>query len=488
MWLRQFGGPIFPSQLMVFVMASTRLIILVAVGSFMWMGNTGYLDLDSPVSNMRCFDNTQCSGKPDLISCFEAHEDSRTSMCPESISKIKDNQTACELRKMPASIIDHGLESAVGINWFPDLSVIYTLLGLVLYMFILIHDMSILNKGRVKHVASLRDLEVQNPRVAGLIRRITKFPFRCRQVNRYPFVFMQAVGVVVFFPVLYICMHFIALFRPVHMSRIMISMCALDSTVCGLVLAFYGLLLQVHTWTSWARIHHLRFLDFFVPWLAGEHDECVCLCEYPMQPNLSALLVCIGLASAWWSGNLFQHTLRGLRHKEWASLFSVSYSVPTNVFPVRWAQPDGEPIGQREVSEPVQGEPAFDPFILMDEQPTSHRLFAQLKMGEIPAPRATAADAASMLRLYDEDDGEDAFEVGCCGFPKRRMRRESAMDQMDSYAESIEDGMGVELRARGGDQVSLQMSEEMTFKVTDGLESTPQGGKSFHSGGKSSRA
>lgn len=71
------------------------------------------------------------------------------------------------------------------------------------------------------------------------------------------------------------------------------------------------------------------------------------------------------------------------RRSQWANLLSVTFPVPLTLYSVDWLQADGKPIRFRtevqlplacELTQqemPVQGEVAFDPFAMMDEQPDS---------------------------------------------------------------------------------------------------------------------
>merc|ERR1712039_537390 len=62
------------------------------------------------------------------------------------------------------------------------------------------------------------------------------------------------------------------------------------------------------------------------------------------------------------------------------------------------------------------GEPAFDPFALMDEQPLSHRFSVRLIPDFMDEKQR---------KVWETDDTEDLIEqhregpqlIGCCGFP-----------------------------------------------------------------------
>ncbi|CAK0820432.1 unnamed protein product [Prorocentrum cordatum] len=72
--------------------------------------------------------------------------------------------------------------------------------------------------------------------------------------------------------------------------------------------------------------------------------------------------------------------LKGLRRSQWASLLSVTFPVPLTVYPAVWRKPDGKPIDFRSEDMPEpQGEVAFDPFAMMDEQLDSASTTVQLR-------------------------------------------------------------------------------------------------------------
>jgi len=178
--------------------------------------------------------------------------------------------------------------------------------------------------------------------------------------------------------------------------------------------------------------------------------RCVCHCEYPLQTSITFRLQLLSLAVAVGSFSITFRALKGLRRPQWANLFSVLYSVPIAAFPIVWTRPPeagGGPIRFRMEGEPVQSEPAFDPFCLMDEQPESGRMKIVLK----PAPQSEEE-----MSLWDaaEEAIEDSM-IGCCGFP-RKGGFESEVDiEMEPETHIEVDMMGESTpRYPGGDPVS----------------------------------
>merc|ERR1719291_347023 len=101
--------------------------------------------------------------------------------------------------------------------------------------------------------------------------------------------------------------------------------------------------------------------------------------------------------------------------------------MPIEVFPVSWDRPEekgGGPIQRRCPEEPVQGEPAFDPFALMDEQPESWRTTIQLKPTLLPRAEAFRED----WNVHAKNDGDR--HIMCCGFPgfEEDQRQETGED------------------------------------------------------------
>lgn len=85
----------------------------------------------------------------------------------------------------------------------------------------------------------------------------------------------------------------------------------------------------------------------------------------------------------------------------------------------------GGPIRFRTPGEDVQGEPAFDPFCLMDEQPESCMQAVHL----VPAGQSEMQRARWCPK--GAADGQGVMEIGCCGFPKRRAPTNAGVQHLD---------------------------------------------------------
>jgi len=143
---------------------------------------------------------------------------------------------------------------------------------------------------------------------------------------------------------------------------------------------------------------------------------CSCGCTYHISMSASQTFTLIGLSAVWKAFIIGFRCLKGLRRSNWANLLTVMFPVPLNIYPVEWKDKDGRPIQHRTGDDPVQGELAFDPFALMDEQPDSAETILVVK----PTPKK------DMHHVAHEVEGPAAtttsklgkeLHVGCCGFP-----------------------------------------------------------------------
>mmetsp|Transcript_2668 Transcript_2668/g.6068 ORF Transcript_2668/g.6068 Transcript_2668/m.6068 type:complete len:566 (-) Transcript_2668:39-1736(-) len=182
---------------------------------------------------------------------------------------------------------------------------------------------------------------------------------------------------------------------------------------------------------------------------------CTCGCDYSMSLNVSVNLAVIGLVTTVKSAFLAFRCLKGLRRSQWANLLSVTFPVPLTVYTVDWQQPDGQPIRFRTKEIPVQGEVAFDPFAMMDEQPDSayttvhlrpervHR-FEKSEHGELrvlqPSRRLEmpGMPVPSKLEPAQFKAVIEAEYIGCCGFPWPTGGKKFVYDE--DFLEALERG------------------------------------------------
>jgi len=189
-------------------------------------------------------------------------------------------------------------------------------------------------------------------------------------------------------------------FAPIRMSRMMVF---LSSILCCLWSLVFILLCM-----TWYHDSIYTILWSFVAARNQVTHHCVCACTYPLRRDVCFRMITLGTGVLAHSGSLAFRALKGLRRAQWANLFSVMYTVPMSVFPVVWERPieaGGGPVRHRLEAEPVQGEPAFDPFCLMDEQPESDWTRINL------APASRNGQLQNFLSSLSE-------EVSLCGFPR----------------------------------------------------------------------
>jgi hypothetical protein len=161
---------------------------------------------------------------------------------------------------------------------------------------------------------------------------------------------------------------------------------------------------------------------------ATSQEVCTCGCDFPVAVNVHVNLLIIGVATTVKSFFIAFRCLKGLRRTQWANLLSVTFAVPLTVYPVVWRRSDGKPIDFRseDLPEP-QGEVAFDPFAMMDEQLDSASTTVQLR------PLPFNEERSDGLRRQCEAPGQVVANlstsvadsvfcrrreyIGCCGFP-----------------------------------------------------------------------
>jgi hypothetical protein len=96
---------------------------------------------------------------------------------------------------------------------------------------------------------------------------------------------------------------------------------------------------------------------------------------------------------------------------------TVTFAVPLNAYAVEWTQPDGQPIQHRKEGEPVQGELAFDPFALMDEQPDSAHTVVNLRPILVTDLCEEGGVNGRKIEGPHWDKPRDFEYIGPCGFP-----------------------------------------------------------------------
>jgi len=145
--------------------------------------------------------------------------------------------------------------------------------------------------------------------------------------------------------------------------------------------------------------------------------DCSCGCTYSINTGASVQFTFIGASVVWKAFIIGFRCLKGLRRSNWANLLTVMFPVPLNVYPVEWTQPDGRPIQHRTEDDPVQGELAFDPFALMDEQPSSAETILVLKPSASESIHHSTQEVEGPVALQMTEKVRRERHIGCCGFP-----------------------------------------------------------------------
>jgi len=339
---------------------------------------------------------------------------------------------ACPLEPIPcmnvslpiAHIDDHFL-SLHAVNKLYNPFVVWGWWFLVLLVLlaasILVHDLALLQPSLRPSILSLVGSRMTMPRLWRLQQII-----RCsRPYHRlgkrhawlwwllYPFmatyesvVFMFIVGPLI------LAVGFLT--RPVSMSRILVFVSGLYCVISTLHFFFSVII--------WAWVRHDSYA---VMWEAGRMSgvvvpsaasTCICHCSYPLRASTVNRLLSLAVFVFIGSLGMTLRALKGLRHARWANLIGNLYTVPIEVFPVTWSRPEeagGGPIQYRSTGEDVQGEPAFDPFCLLDEQPESWR--SHLVIAPV---RESAQETANSRWSSSCGSTKDQEVERCCGFPK----------------------------------------------------------------------
>jgi len=206
---------------------------------------------------------------------------------------------------------------------------------------------------------------------------------------------------------------FLCIRHPVKLSRCVLF---LNCLACGL----YGTALTIH---SMVFVMGPRFRPkFAVTWMSPVHvDACTCGCSFPISSTHSLTLMGIGILVAYKSFILAFRCLKGLRQSNWSNLLSVMFPVPLTVYEVLWTTPGGEPILHRKEGDPVQGELAFDPFALMDEQPNSCKTTLHLMPSLLQASMSEWTLDMVTDFLFDLELGKYAEAFQDCEIDGRRL-------------------------------------------------------------------
>lgn len=309
----------------------------------------------------------------------------------------------------------------------------FVYLGAVLWLTIVAHDLALLSVKNHNYILDLRGTRKYFPRLIRMIylsgfqyflrwaggggfgakQRFKGFG-RCCAILLAPVFIAWGLMFFIFvwWPVA--CLTF--LFYPVKLSRIGVFTTCILMSVLSVILTVHMLVLLSSVY--WRPL-------FALTWVEAP-SACTCGCVFPLAASGLKELLVLAVAMVTQSLFLAFRCLKGLRRSNWASLMSVKFSVPLNAYPAEWTAPDGNPVVNRKEGQPVQGELAFDPFALMDEQPESATTRVRLvptlnedEVGRRASRRSERQPTAATLRGPTSVSLEAVREqrIGCCGFP-----------------------------------------------------------------------
>eukprot|EP00928_Gymnodinium_smaydae_P000290 TRINITY_DN10110_c0_g2_i1.p1 TRINITY_DN10110_c0_g2~~TRINITY_DN10110_c0_g2_i1.p1 ORF type:complete len:527 (-),score=73.41 TRINITY_DN10110_c0_g2_i1:184-1764(-) len=414
MWARRLGAPpLWPSRVKVFFLALLTSVFIFSVFQYLHNANIDYLNLQRPAArDIVCkLPREECRRSSSPVACTVRFEDrtfwrglNLSNPCPARPRSVQ-TQT-CRNLSLPLSAITGELSSLHtvnnGVNPFRVWSILFLVLTSLLSVSILIHDMALIDERSRPSISSLHGVRYFFPRAwrcwefSGISPRVQSL-WRQRPCLSLLLVPLLAF---VFMVVLYPLALLVSVVAPVRMSRIMVFLsgifCMLWSVVFIIAIALFDTHVYAVLWSE----------------PSPPSGNCVCLCEFPLNQFVVARIVALGVGVCWHSFNITFRALKGLRRGQWANMFSVLHAVPIEAFPIMWERPldaGGGPIDFRSAGEPVQAEPAFDPFCLMDEQPES----AWTKPLIVPVSRPSA-----QKQQHWEPYLNTADPIGCCGFPQ----------------------------------------------------------------------
>jgi len=265
--------------------------------------------------------------------------------------------------------------------------------------------LALLEEARRPTILSIPNVKYARPRLWSWMTclQIRRRIWKLRKRRKLLFAFLVPVctflQVVTFMAVLYPSAFLVWLFAPVQMSRIMVFLTAI---LCIL----WSVLFVVET--------AVDTQPYAILWGAVDEQDftssCICHCEYVLNHSVVLRVFVLGAGVAWHSFSIGFRALRGLRRAQWANMFTVLYAIPIEAFPIIWQRPnEAGPIRFRSEGEPMQSEPAFDPFALMDEQPESAWTRPQIK---------PVVWSEQQQFVWEPYAGTLDSEIGCCGFPR----------------------------------------------------------------------
>lgn len=420
MWARRLGvPPLWPSRVKVFFLGLLTSVFIFSVFQYLHNANVEYLDLNDPVDHaiMCKLPREECRKSERPLECtvrFEEQSSWRSlnlsNPCPMLPRSLQGS--TCHNLSLPLAAITGDLSTLHTVNNivnpFKLWSILFLILTSLLSISIVIHDLALLEERLRPTILSIPNMKYATPRLWTCLRcmqcarrmRRLRAGHKCLWTVLVPlWTLFQIMSFMALMYPLALLVWFVA---PVRMSRIMVFLsgilCMLWSVVFIMITTLIDRQVYAVLWNVSVDVSNL--------------DSCMCLCEFPLSKFVIVRIVILGIGVCWHSFNLTFRALKGLRRGQWANMFSVLYAVPIEAFPVIWERPldaGGGPVTWRSEGQPVQAEPAFDPFCLMDEQPES----ALTRVLIVPV-----ATSEQQQLIWEPYTGTLDTGIGCCGFPR----------------------------------------------------------------------
>jgi len=413
MWLRRLGmPPLWPSRLKVIGMGLLSSMFTATVFQYLNSADADYLNLASPVSpRIKClYPKSQCGYADDPLECMLNKYHGRVmtedgppaTHCPKPASLA---DSTCYNASLPISTLTGATSrlhtSVKGVDPLKMWSWLFLVVMVLTSVFSVVHDLALLEDGLRSQISTLMEMSEYTPKLWKFLmcvqcrKRSGSFMILRRSIRLSVWPVWFCIALVLFMGIVYPFALGVFLRHPIRMTRIMVF---LSGILSGLWSIVFMLMTAIRFRGQW----------FNLLWSV---EDCICGCKFPLTSEVVLRLLAFGVAVLAHSVSLVLRTLKGLRRTEWANMLTVLYSVPVEAFPVQWERPDevgGGPIRWRHDGQPIQGEPAFDPFCLMDEQPESDWTRVKIE----PVLRSE--------RFRDAAETSTFADIGFCGFPCAR--------------------------------------------------------------------
>jgi len=420
----------------------------VAIYRFMMKADVGYLDLSLPTNEkVLCLSQwplrhqTESWWKQDLWKNWVRYRLETSTYIQEHTCEapVTANASCLEI-----NVPLHDMQRNLGIPVGEDIerggdvlelySVIFLYLTVWLWLAVVTHDLTLLSVSSKNYVLDLSGMVREFPCMRTLYaltgircyRRLALGKCMCccrrRSCGAPGRILALLLALLLFVPLviwfllvflLVMCPMAMVFFvrHPIRLSRALIFLLCVS---CGV----FGIFVAIHALIFIAAIHVRP--RYAITWSAqGLNQACVCGCVFPISKAGCIQVFLIGALVTFQTLMLAFRCLKGLRRSNWANLMSVTFAVPLTVYAVEWMDMYGEAIRWRKGDEPVQGEPAFDPFAMMDEQDNSAYTTVHLAPGEFIKENSRTVEGPTLAIGDEEVRVMDNERVGCCGFPCR---------------------------------------------------------------------